>query len=374
MNPRSIPLLPVLAAALLLAVLAAGWLFHRGSAVASDEVPGGGIHSPRRATEQSNKTVRLKGAGIGQHLATLSAEEALLELQPLAERDRAAAFEQALALALHPGSEELARGVLRGLIGADLPATIAWAESRGPSPEMELFWAAAIDLTAGPDPARAFELSHHVHGDLRRSLLEEIFAEWAGEDPESAKRAAGSLASDEERLAALRVVLASELDRDLEATIAWIESVGDLELQDGLYYQAVRHWAARDPSGAADFADSLVESDYKTHVAGRLLESWVRSDADAAMAWASQLPDQESREEAISRGIRLAFEGSPEQAADVALRLPGEGDRAAALELVVSAWVEQDPTALEKWVDDVPDANARARILQMIQDHLTPAR
>lgn len=311
-------------------------------------------------------------AGLWNRLVSLSDEEAVALLRSLAERDPVAAFELALELGGLEGRQEAAREALRGLIGRDFEAAIAWGESCKPCPAMECFWAAAADLTTGSDPSRAMDFAARTRGALRLTLLENTFAEWAGEDPETAKHAAMNLGSLEERTAAHIAILNSVSDEDFNGTLAWIESIKEPELQDAVYYHAAREWSSRDPDGAAGFTEALVESDYKTHLAGMVLESWIKQDPESAMAWTSRLKDQESREEAVSRGIRQTFEASPERAASLSLNLPGESERAAAIEYVISAWVERDPDGLAEWIGKVPDTETRANMSRMMEDHLQP--
>jgi hypothetical protein len=311
-------------------------------------------------------------SGLWNQLAGFSDGEAVEFLLSLPGRDLDVALGLASELGGIEGRQQTAREALRGLIGRDFEAAVAWGEGAAPSAGMELFWAAAADLTTGTNPGMALEFVGRTTGSLRLTLLENTFAEWAGEDPEAAKRAAMDLGTLEERSAAHVAILNSAREDGMERTLAWIESIGEPELQDALYYHAARDWAARDPGGAAGFAESLVESDYKTHLAGMVLESWVREDPASAMAWASRLKDQESREEAVSRGIRQTVEASPEQAATLALNLPGESERAAALEYVISVWIERNPDALAEWIGKVPDGVARARMSRMMEDHLLP--
>lgn len=307
-----------------------------------------------------------------ERLSGLPDEDAVALLVPLAGVDMNAAFELALELGARDGRWETAREALRGLIGRDFETAIAWGNHGTPSPAMELFWAAAADLTTGSDPITALDFSARTSGSLRLTLVENTFAEWAGEDLEAAKSAAMNLGSLEERTAAHVAILNSASGEDFGKTLAWIETVEEPELQDALYYHAAKDWAARDPGAAAGFAGALVESDYKTHLAGMVLESWIKQDPDSAMAWSSRLKDQESREEAVSRGIRQTFETAPEKAAAISLKLPGESERAAAIEYVISAWVERDPDALAEWIGNVPDPVTRTRMAQMMDDHLLP--
>jgi hypothetical protein len=270
-------------------------------------------------------------------------------------------------------SSEVRRMRYREVIARNFRAAVAWAEGIGATePGLEMFWAAAVDILAGSNPAVALPLAQRTSGDLRFALVRDVFSEWAADDLEAAKTQALALAEHRDRDAASSAVLREAIQEDFAAAMAWVGSVQDVPIRDILYLEALPEWAAKDPHGAATFTASLEEGDYKTYAAGQLTGTWAAESPAAAVTWAGALGDQESREEALRMALETVAATRPEAAANLALRMPSETDRWNALEGVVLSWADVNPQAAMHWAEGVADPSARERLVWMLDDKRAP--
>jgi hypothetical protein len=305
-------------------------------------------------------------------IAAGETDAALALLRHLADSDLDAALATVRDSAAAGAS--LARDLFRALLAtpAHREAVLAWGDARAGAPGTEQLWAAAVDDLAGTAPEQGLAFARRTQGELRAQLTRDVFLEWAGENLAGAKAALAQTQPDE-RMAAHVAVAQKAFADDAAAAMQWIHSMGESEVQDALYLAVMPDWAARDAKGASRFVDALTEHDYKTVIAGRLTAAWAASEPEAAVAWGSALPDQESREEALGRAMRTILLTEPRRAADLAIGLPGESDRFAAVELVVSDWIDKDAAALREWADSLHDLELRSRVKGMIADHHSAA-
>jgi hypothetical protein len=245
---------------------------------------------------------------------------------------------------------------------------MAWAAAReeGGFGGMDWFWAGAVDATAGENPEAALPLTFRVSDGLRFDLVGDVFSEWAGEDPARARAAVLALTDASDREAAALAVLRKALASEVASALAWMETVPDPTVRDALRIEAMPEWGRHDPLAASAFTASLEPGDYRTAAAGYLAESWAQSNPAGAVEWAVTLGDAEVREEGLRKALETAAGFHAEEAADLALGISAEGERANALEIVLSAWAETDLPAARAWAARVADPRLRVHLEEML--------
>jgi len=155
-------------------------------------------------------------------------------------------------------------------------------------------------------------------GPVRTEALQELYQEWAKQDPLSASR--HFLENREE---------------------------GSERIAAGL----IREWASSDPEAAASFVEGLEVSDPAFSVAiSSLIERWTRYDLERPAEWLNQLPPSEEIDRAVAVYSLRASEGDPAGAMTWAASIASEQTRARVMQRVAANWKETDPQGLETYI------------------------
>lgn len=237
------------------------------------------------------------------------------------------------------------------------------------------------------DPGGAF-----AHGltiaDLRQrsAFLESVVGHWVGDDPRSALDAVRSLpsAGDRDRLLHNAIYHLAGLDpRQAFEVAASLEG----RASDQALQQVVDRWMQSDPEAALAAADTIADPAHKRQVLAAAARQYAERDPQAAVLWASQLPEQTrslvytrmlnqlarsdpqqaleialnddsgQRQRLIGSVIRSTSQQRPELAASFVARLPAGELRRQAASQIASNWAAHDPDAALAWVETLDDGD-----------------
>jgi hypothetical protein len=155
---------------------------------------------------------------------------------------------------------------------------------------------------------------------------------------------------DDNRAEAIEALMESWVTANPQQAADWAGSLPAGTFRDDALSALMVHWAARDPAGAAGWMSRTGVDDGEA--ASVLAGNWAATDPSAAAAWASSMENLESRRLAVSSAVSTWAHTAPQAAAAFAGRLP-DNDRASAITAVISTWAATAPAEAAAWLTDV---------------------
>jgi hypothetical protein len=194
---------------------------------------------------------------------------------------------------------------------------------------------------------------------LRNMLL----SRWGESDPKAALTYIQGLNLDGGSFPfnVVKSVISSWAEKDFSAAKAWVEGLppGTNRRQSAMVDLAFA-LAQKDPAAALSLARSLPGDDGQRFLIGAL-NGWCLKDADAAIAYAVQLPDLGST--LVYMFDRIASK-DPLKAINLLEKIPSENQQNEALRRIGNAWAESDPKAALDWANQQTDPKVKSEILQ----------
>ena len=198
-----------------------------------------------------------------------------------------------------------------------------------------------------------------IQTQLRNMLL----SRWGESDPKAALAYIQGLNLDGGSFPfnVFKSVISSWAEKDFTAAKAWVEGLPPVtnrrqSAMVGLAFAL----AQKDPAAALSLARSLPGDDGQRFLIGALY-GWSLKDADAAIAYAVQLPDL---------GFTLVFmfdriaSKDPVKAISLLEKIPSENQQNEALRRIGNAWAESDPKAALDFANQQTDPKVKSEILQ----------
>ena len=233
------------------------------------------------------------------------------------------------------------------------------------NPQEALAWAATLSPKEG-----------------RESALRDIFYAWASQSPESAAEQLKSPQDFQTRSLAIAAIAYYWAEKDLNAATKWAwdlpESAGRTyalaNIARRLFYsdgQAAKEWAQKlpesrarnetilemagllamkDPVAAADWLEKQIPGGPGPDPAFQILVArWAVGNQAEAVAWASQLPDDGTREHALATIAQALVPHQPKVAASVAVSMPAGQKKEETIYKIALDWARSDAPAASDW-------------------------
>jgi len=168
----------------------------------------------------------------------------------------------------------------------------------------------------------------------------------------------------------------SRRERMLVHTVAWIERQG---LPAILEIAKIENPSEMMAEAKARLLENLAKRDPKTAASAALsdpgamhtvLASWVTRNLAEATNWAGQLPEGESKYQALLFVAAEAVRTDPGAALKITCDLPASSERDALLSRVTSEWTAGAPADALAWVAQISDAPLRAQLTAAIASTL----
>ena len=223
---------------------------------------------------------------------------------------------------------------------------------------------------------------------LREHLLSSAYAGLATTDPAFALNRARALTNPEARHLAAHRAIESWAQADPAAAFEWVRGERGAGATESLV-TVLQVYVEHDPVQAGEVVLSLPEGEARHRLVGQYASTLAASDAPAAAAWLSQLPEDAVTGSALSSVFEhwaeqdpwmaieqasladgeLAFElvgrvvhsmaaTRPDVLASSLHRLP-ECFRPLVAQRLASAWAEKRPRLTRRWVDALPPGEVR---------------
>ena len=165
------------------------------------------------------------------------------------------------------------------------------------------------------DPERAVRLLTKSSGTATPEGLDQVLAEWAERNPAAAAARSLALPASRIRDQALKRVIGQWVTKDPAGARGFVEGIQDAQLRGEALLSLCEALKDTDPKSAADtLAQFNVSARPARRAVSSVLTAWAEKDLQAALDWASDLPDSPVQRFALGRIIDQAATTDPDLA------------------------------------------------------------
>jgi hypothetical protein len=156
--------------------------------------------------------------------------------------------------------------------------------------------------------------------------------------------------------------------RDIDAALAWMANLADQDLREGALESICYGLAESNPARAVKLATSFRLQDRPRAVLENLVQQWAVADVPSALAWATNQPAGEQRDECMARVALVYSRSVPADAARLVVeQIPPGAVQTESAMMVLHQWATQDLAAAASWVDAFPDGPLRVRAVAELE-------
>ena len=137
---------------------------------------------------------------------------------------------------------------------------------------------------------------------------------------------------------------------DPDAALAWANALPKSQ-KAGAYTGVLGSLASTDPRRAASLASNLAPGGSREHVIGEIAQSWAESSPKEALDWAATLEGKE-RQRALNTSLGELARTDRESAAKFVESMDAD-ERTTYLKSVSSEWASEEPAEAAEWVMDL---------------------
>lgn len=283
------------------------------------------------------------------------------------------------------------------LISCALAAGVGFAAGRAPPLHSAPAPAQVTAAKATPNWQQAWEQARGIaNAEARATKLRTVAAQWVEQDPGGAAAAMQALPDAPERWALLPDLVERWARRAPRDATEWVLHLEASALRSESLLVALRELAAKDAPAAVAFAAQLPRREQRAQLP-RVLVQWAerdlaatmeylqrledaplrdltivgiaadyaQRDVDAAITWASALPAEQSQRALRSVFWALASQDPPRASSMIAALADVDERRLAASE-IAARWAGSDPTAALGWAFQEPVAAERTALIEVI--------
>ena len=150
---------------------------------------------------------------------------------------------------------------------------------------------------------------------------------------------------------------------DRERTIAWLEEDVDRWFGGAGMRVLARKWATKEPEAALVWASRLPEGRSRHFAVSFAFQGWYESDPEAAREWLLNQTEGEPLDPARAQLANYLVDREPEAAAVVARGMADPKQRRRELVNIIGKWMKEDRAAADAWLERDADSGAlRAEI------------
>ena len=198
------------------------------------------------------------------------------------------------------------------------------------------------DLPGALEKLKEWEGTDHYN-----DALQNVASAYTSQDPDSALKWAMEL-PDDQKSNILRSVIGNIANDDPLQAASHLDKFSSPENQssyDSAVGSIASSWARRDPVAAAEWLQSMPESNGRTSWLQQVANRWAQADPVSASEWIATLPQGETRDSAATALINHIQNDDPEMAIAWSENLTNPDQRQQSLYQVYSEWLNRDRTA-----------------------------
>ena len=136
-------------------------------------------------------------------------------------------------------------------------------------------------------------------------------------------------------------------------------NLGDRDYDLAKINHMVSQWVAFEPQAAAAWLMELGSGEKQSHALLGLAQSWGKVDIAGARQWAAGLPVGDLRDLAAGELVKIYMPTDPAAAAEIAQWIGAAEVLLDVAEDIVDDWAEEDPEAVWRWVQALPEGPKR---------------
>jgi hypothetical protein len=236
---------------------------------------------------------------------------------------------------------------------------LASAPTTLPVAEVEITARALRSARDGDVGAVAHALRSLPDPSARARISGVIVDKLVADNPRTAARLALGLAGELENPSGIDVAGRGLVRRDAEYALPWAAELPPTAAGRRMARVIVDEHVAVDPRAAIDRIRALPSEAVRNDLLLLAAAAWARRDPDAAMGWLRDLPDDEFRRKLTSTmGFEIA-QMRPERAVEIAEMLPVGRDRWLLFSAIAQTWVATDAKAALAWAGRLPAGEPR---------------
>jgi hypothetical protein len=215
-----------------------------------------------------------------------------------------------------------------------------------------------------PAAAAAFALADK-NRTARANAFKAVLDVWGRDDPEAASEWVAGIKDEQTLEDTLHEFCINLAQRDFEGTLRFADRLPE-EVRDNVVFAAFRAEARENPSGAAARALTMPEGELQGEAMEGTIEEWLRSDAQAAMAWVMQRPESTTAlgGKLLDNAVWRWGDLDPEAASRYLQTLPAGRDQDYMLRRLADSWIQQGTRKAFAWAQSLPAGSARTTAME----------
>ena len=279
----------------------------------------------------------------------------------------------ALAYAKKPGARDVGSAITRG----------AFVKCLTVAPEIARVWLAALPAGNERNNTVSLAVLTLAHSDLTAAV------QFANQLPAGDRRnqalysllGAAEMMNDPQLAEQLYAQLPSQgriniagtvasrlAVTDVNAALAWASALPEGQARSRALAAATQMWAQNDPAAAVVWVWQNNPPTEKEDSMREPFSTWLKSAPDEALAWALALPAGKTQDELAANGIVHLASTDPRRAAELMKTKLSSDSQSRAADGLATNWAESDPVAAAAWAEQLPESDARGSALMRVTE------
>jgi hypothetical protein len=241
---------------------------------------------------------------------------------------------------------------------AEIPQALTISHDFKQWRERAVFQTAVIQRWAELSPVDAFaHITNLPESHLKIVVIKTATIKLATWNPERAAATVTGIAPGPSRNEAMRITGGVWAKTDAKKALAWADSLPEGGAKNSVLQSILFVWVQIDPVAACTRIQELPPADTtKETLLANVASGWGALDPQAALKWASSLPDGLERYSGIKNILSSWADQDPVAAAEYARQLSPKVMCQEAVMSVLTQWVTQDPSQAAQWLMKNTDA------------------
>jgi len=185
-------------------------------------------------------------------------------------------------------------------------------------------------------------ISEMKPSDLKNTFAAQLAEKLANEDPQKALQWSESLKDEKARDAAFKVSIQTLTEQNPDAALQYAMGKSDWQLKKQMLYDVGFVLASIDPTKASNTLD-LFSAETRSRLIPRIAWSMSQKDPNQTINWVAQIPQGNSRDEAIREASWGLVSADPEKAFHLVSTVDDSATRYSLMRDALMAWHRVDP-------------------------------
>lgn len=327
----------------------AGAVFPRLQTDLNKAVPEPSLQSPRNSSSTGDRRIRTVSDPLGLSTpATASSERS-----PEGDSEDDAVLEPSQVSEPEWDVDALDPSKIEFLLSSlEQPATEAHRSLRLRLLER---WA-----TIAPGEAAVWSRMH-LNGDDHSEAVTVVATRWFESDPAAAIAFAKSVEEPATRATALLTLGYEALRNNARESLELVQEVPPSSARNDFLAQAVQEWAGTDFEAVRFWVEQFTEQDLKDRLRSAVATGRAEVDGGAAASYAATaMQPGEDQDRAVVSVLQRWVQSQPEDAVAWLEQFPESHLKRVATQNLIPVWLHQDPQAATHWLDALPPGSLRS--------------